>query len=325
MVFLFFTFGMSNSTTDRVHGELLREWREAQKIDVCTLAGHANLSVAQIQQLESGGASLFYTASIKESAARKVATLLGGDPVAVIRQGPDVAIPLEPSVVDDLIELSKKKASSTKFHAGSSLSYRWIFLSGMTLVLLGSMLWVQKNGQNSAAENFWHQALSNSSETAVQPSPSARLSNDSGTQSAAQLSSVKSVAAVAERVTTVPAASAISEPAAAAMGQAKVVESALCQPTLSDAVLTPFQPNKAGDMVYLVAQKEGAVCVVDGTGLKTLLSLKVNEAKSVYGSPPWRVRFEQTEQVKLYFQGVRLRVPDAKTTAIVLQEGSPSP
>lgn len=50
---------MSNTTTDRVHGELLREWRESQKLDVSTLATRANLSVAQIKQLESGGTSLF--------------------------------------------------------------------------------------------------------------------------------------------------------------------------------------------------------------------------------------------------------------------------
>lgn len=316
---------MSNSTSDRVRGELLREWREAQKIDVCTLAGHANLSAAQIQQLESGGSSLFYTASIKEFAARKVATLLGGDPVAVIRQGPDEAISLEPSVVDELIELSRKKTSPAQSRAGFSHYFRWLFLSGMTLVLLVSMMWASQNWQNSGAQNFWHQALSMASQTSVEPSPTALPSIYSGAQPAVLLSSVKSATPVAELAAAVPVIGAISEPAVAAMMQAKVVESTLCQQTLSGAVLTPSQPNKAGDRVHLVAQKEGAVCVVDGTGLKTFLSLKVNEAKSVHGLPPWRVHFEQAEQVQLYFQGVRLRVPDAKATAIVLQEGSRSP
>lgn len=73
-------------------------------------------------------------------------------------------------------------------------------------------------------------------------------------------------------------------------------------------------------MVYLVAQKSGAICVVDGAGRSTVLSLAANEARSVYGAAPWRVHFEQPEQAQLYFQGVRLRLPDAGVTHVALQE-----
>jgi transcriptional regulator with XRE-family HTH domain len=70
--------------SDRVRAELLYQWRLAQNLDVTVVARKANLSVAQIQQLESQGSSLFYSPAIKEAAARKVALLLGGDPVLVI-------------------------------------------------------------------------------------------------------------------------------------------------------------------------------------------------------------------------------------------------
>ena len=86
-------------------------------------------------------------------------------------------------------------------------------------------------------------------------------------------------------------------------------------------MLTPASPSKAGDMVYLVAQKPGAICVVDGAGRSTVLALQSNEARSVYGPAPWRVHFEQPEQAQLYFQGVRLRLPDAGITTVALQEG----
>lgn len=316
---------MSNSTTDRVHGELLREWRESQKIDVSTLAGHANLSVAQIRQLESGGSSLFYTAAIKESAARKVASLLGMDPVAVIRHGADAVTHPEPSVVDELIELSRKKSPSGRSSAVFSFSPRWIALLGFSLVLLGSADWFQKNWQNRDAQNFWHQAVAMPTDPPATAMPSAASSSESGMESAALLSTAKSAAAVAEWVTPEPRVAPASEPPLVAVVQAKPTESVLCQPGPADPVLTPAQPSKAGDMVYLVAQKEGAVCVVDGAGLRTVLSLKANEAKSIYGPPPWRVHFEQAEQAQLYFQGVRVRPPDAKTTAVVLQEGTRSP
>jgi hypothetical protein len=96
----------------------------------------------------------------------------------------------------------------------------------------------------------------------------------------------------------------------------------LCQQGQPSAVLTPTRPSKAGDMVYIVPQKLGAICVVDGTGFRTELSLQPNDARSVYGSPPWRVHWEQVGQVQLYFQGVRLRLPDAGVTAVALQEAA---
>ncbi len=316
---------MSNSTTDRVHGELLREWRESQKIDVATLAGHANLSVAQIRQLESGGASLFYSPAIKESAARKVATLLGMDPVAVIRHGADAVTHPEPSVVDELIELSRKNAPSRRSSAIFSFSPRWIALLGLSLALLGSADWFQKNWQNKAVQNFWHQAVAKPTDSPATSLPSAAASSESGMASAAMLSTVRPAAAVAEGVTPGPGEAAASEPALAAVVQAKPAEIVLCQPGLAVPVLAPSRPSKAGDMVHLVAQKEGAVCVVDAAGQRTVFSLKASEAKSIYGPPPWRVHFEQAEQAQLYFQGVRVRFPDAQTTAVVLQEGTRSP
>lgn len=75
-------------------------------------------------------------------------------------------------------------------------------------------------------------------------------------------------------------------------------------------------------MVYIVAQKSGAVCVIDGAGQRTAMTLLANEARSVYGAPPWRVHFEQAGQAQLYFQGVRLRLPDLGVTAVALQEAA---
>lgn len=117
---------MSNFPTDRVRGELLREWRVSQRCDVTALASSANLSVAQILQLESGGNSLFYTPAIKENAARKVANLLGGDPAAVIRPMDDAAVVPGPSVVEELVELSRQRAQATPAPSVFSQPPRWL-------------------------------------------------------------------------------------------------------------------------------------------------------------------------------------------------------
>ncbi len=317
---------MSNSTTDRVHGELLREWREFQKLDVSTLAGRVNLSVAQLQQLESGGTSLFYTASIKENAARKVATQLGQDPAAVIRPVGDMACEPESSVVDELIELSRQRAQAAR---PASLFWRHPRLIALLVLLsavLASVGWVQQNWQNSGVQSFWRNALAMSSAPAVVSKPWAQTPVQPVERSVAQGSSAKSSAAVAELVAAAPVAATVSEAVVAAKGHvAAGGDSALCQQGTDDTVLVPSQPSKPGDMVYVVAQKDGAICVVDGVGTRTVLKLKANEAKSVYGPSPWRVHFEQAEQAQLYFQGVRMRLPDVKTTALVLREGTRTP
>jgi transcriptional regulator with XRE-family HTH domain len=107
-LFFKYFFSMSN----RVRGELLREWRLANNMEMGVLAHKAILSRGQILQLESGEASLFYSQAIQEKAARKVAVLLGGDPDLVIRADEPITTDalIQPTVVDALIELKKRQS-----------------------------------------------------------------------------------------------------------------------------------------------------------------------------------------------------------------------
>lgn len=318
---------MSNTTTDRVQGELLREWRESQKLDVSTLAIRANLSAAQIKQLELGGTSLFYTASIKENAARKVASLLGRDPAEVIRRVDDLSDELGSSVVDELIELSHQKAQAGRPASVFMRHARLMAFAFMTLGLLAFIGWIQYPWQGRGVmPSFGHQAVAMSSDFSAAAAPWVQTQVQPLAGPASIGSSPESSAAVAESAAARPVVAAASEPVASVTGHvAAMGESSLCQPSQTDAVLMPSQPSKPGDMVYLMAQRDGTVCLVDGSGLRTVFLLKANEGKSVYGPAPWRVHFEHAEQAQLYFQGVRLRLPDAKTTAVVLREGSRTP
>lgn len=100
--------------SNRVRGELLREWRLANNMETSVLARKAILSQGQILQIESGEMSLFYSQAIQEKAARKVALLLGGDPDLVIREDEpsDADALTKPTVVDALIELKKRQGHS---------------------------------------------------------------------------------------------------------------------------------------------------------------------------------------------------------------------
>jgi|LauGreDrversion4_1035100.scaffolds.fasta_scaffold232475_1 hypothetical protein len=95
--------------SNRVRGELLREWRLANNLETGVLARKAILSKGQILQLESGETSLFYSQAIQEKAARKVALLLGGNPDLVIRADEPIDADAQPTVVDALIQLKKRQ------------------------------------------------------------------------------------------------------------------------------------------------------------------------------------------------------------------------
>jgi transcriptional regulator with XRE-family HTH domain len=151
---------MSNPSTDRVRGELLREWRVSQQCDVTALASRANLSVAQILQLESGGTTLFYTPAIKENAARKVANLLGGDPSSVIRPMDDTAWAGGPSVMEELVELSLQRAKAAQAPSFFSRPLRWLLgLLTMALLVVGSA-WLQHQVSLGSVRSLWQTSIS---------------------------------------------------------------------------------------------------------------------------------------------------------------------
>jgi transcriptional regulator with XRE-family HTH domain len=60
-----------------INGAFLRERREGKGWAQTDLATRACLSLRQVRQIEDGGNSSFYSESVKATAARKIATLLG--------------------------------------------------------------------------------------------------------------------------------------------------------------------------------------------------------------------------------------------------------
>lgn len=69
-----------------INGELLRLRRETRGWALSDLATRACMSVKQIRQLEEGGASAFYSETVKWTSAKKVGTLLGMQPEEVFVQ-----------------------------------------------------------------------------------------------------------------------------------------------------------------------------------------------------------------------------------------------
>ena len=315
---------MSNPYTDRVRGELLREWRVSQHWEVAALARKSNLSMAQIMELESGGCALFYTPAIKESAARKVARVLGGDPAVVVRPMDDSMALGEPVLLKPETPLSRQSSTPVR---SSSVFYRQPGLVAAPILIMIAAVsasgWLHQKWQDGGSQQFWREASSSPLPQVVEP-----ITLAPGFEASALLSVAVPVAQTqkADAGVTLNAQAAVAtlpsetvEPLQSA--QLADARASLCRQADPSTVLVPSRPSKSGDMVHIVAQKDGVVCVVDASGASTVLALKTHEARSVYGSPPWRVHFEWPEQAQLYFQGQRLRLPQNPVTTLALQEG----
>jgi len=72
--------------------------------------------------------------------------------------------------------------------------------------------------------------------------------------------------------------------------------------------------------VHVVALSEIKVCVVDANDQKTILDLKPGVAKSVYGHPPFKVYSTHYKNVKLFYQGHQIRIPEDADTYLSLNE-----
>ncbi len=69
--------GWSEEASSDAKGRVLRQLRLQLGLDPSLLATHACISLSQLYELEDGGHSRFYSASLRRQAGRRVATLLG--------------------------------------------------------------------------------------------------------------------------------------------------------------------------------------------------------------------------------------------------------
>jgi hypothetical protein len=86
--------------------------------------------------------------------------------------------------------------------------------------------------------------------------------------------------------------------------------------------LTPVQAHKEGRYVYLVSTVQAQVCLVDAQQRATLLQMKPGESQSVYGAAPWQISSSQLPQLKIYFQGSLVTLPEGTTQRLSLVEAS---
>lgn len=272
-------------------GQLLRSLREEAGIDELVFARRNTVSVAQLRELEMGGNSSFYNPAIKRSTGVKLLRRLGHElalpePVdltdAPSVQAPSPAVPYAPetSMVHEVAHAHNPPPKQAR--RGMFQQPVWGILGLLILVALVTYKpWATTDRQptwlsTSASANAEPPLL----KTPTTPTQANVLTN-----------------------ATPPADLPIAE---AKNSASSVSTECDWQHRDNSKTHTPTQPIKPGNYVYLEAQADTQLCVLDSQNQKTLLQLKAGMAKSVYGSAPFLVHSQDWQNFKLFFQGRRV-------------------
>ena len=251
---------------------------------------------------------MFYTPAIQEKAAIRIAQELGADPQTLWAGSEDAdaaptAVLPDLKILDDLAVLLKKQSMAQEMGASDRrFSWKWLFFALMALWMAGAVgfygqqviEWYQVRPVHNTASFSLAPALAptESSQAVAQPEPTVAIPS--------------AVGAVAET----PATSVVSQ------------ADALCDSPSPQSTMRANQASKAGNSVHVVAIADLVMCVRDGLGKQTALTLKAQESRTLLGKAPWSVRVDKPLPTKLYmfFQGQKLYWPEGEFSGVILKE-----
>jgi len=80
------------------------------------------------------------------------------------------------------------------------------------------------------------------------------------------------------------------------------------------------QPTKSGDYVHVIANSDSSICVKDATGKVQVLHLKNSQSLTIRGRQPFELFSSNLNEIKLFYQGNLLRLPNSTIKNITLKE-----
>ncbi len=116
-------------------------------------------------------------------------------------------------------------------------------------------------------------------------------------------------------VSTSPAA-----PGAPTAAVAEQQNTSSCHWQSESPSLTALHPSKQGNFVHIMATAPTNLCVMDVQNKVSVIALAAGASQSVYGVAPFKVYSENIRQLKFYFQGYRIYVPQDVVNQFTLSE-----
>jgi hypothetical protein len=288
-------------------GQLLRSLREEAGIDELVFARSNTVSLAQLKELELGGNNSFYNPAIKRSTGVKLLKKLGHElvtPELVIVAAEPAAPNVNASPAAMATAMAQVHASPEKPHSDSprrrptQQTLFWTLGLCSLVALVAIKPWALMDGPANDRRSDHLAAQNTSNLVTATPGPA---------QSAPHQRE-PSPTAVPVKVAALPPPATVDVPKAQFKSAPTTVTTACdWQHRDNSKIHTPSQPLKPGNYVYLEAQSDTELCVIDSQNQKTMLQLKAGMAKSVYGAAPFLVHGQDLQALRLFFQGRRVQ------------------
>lgn len=278
---------------------LLTRLREQAGLDRVTFARRNTLSPAQLAELEDGGQGRFYNDRIKAhtghtllrklghtaaaSAAARAGLLPGAARTAAA--GPETAVTDTPPPLPRPVRMSEPVPMPVAAPAAPRVMK--VAMGVLALAGIGVGLFIATDPDRIPAMP----ALAAPSDASM-PVPLA--------QAPAPTASAQAPATETVVATATPTGDVLPM-AASAAGCAPVPQAGLTRATPPGAI-------RPANYVHLESTSDVSVCVVDATGKPTAAVVGPGEGLSVYGEPPFVVQTAQWNDLRVFFQGMRVHV-----------------
>lgn len=296
------------------HARALSEARQDRGLEPSRFAPQNAISLRQLKELETEGCNSFYSERIKFDVGTRLLRKLGvtPEPLPEALPGPEFEPVPVPVISADAPALEPAAPPGPSASPTSGRTHVFWWAAGALTVLAAGVL----------ALHPWQGPSSSLPSAALLPAPatSARspdASTDSGTT--AGTGAVPAASTSTEAATPPPPLAAAS-----AAPQPRDASSSLCQFTGLGATFSPAQAAKAGDYVYLLAQQDTRLCLVDATGRETELTLAAGQGANITGQPPFKLAATHGAQVQVFYQGKRVAWP-ADASHVVLNQAARAP
>jgi cytoskeleton protein RodZ len=337
-------------STPEIRTEAFIAAREKCALSVDELAHLACLSKKQIQQIENGQSSTFYSPTVKFTAAKKVAKLIQLDEKDAFDFGPQAELPF--TRADDAIQseltsaeqessLDLKKTAPQKEtpqadEGKPKKAKKAVSQPEAKPILVEALKPASVVPAHSGAREqtlagkkwFWLLPVGALVIALVQFQPF--LSD----QLDVMMGKAKPVVVAAPTPAPVDAAPASppTEPASASAAATPQVAAAItpspavvvaANPAcpLPDASIENYKspsPSKPGNMVYVKMPTAQIVCVEDGDGKVQTKTMEPGLGHSFYGKPPFKLLTSGLSSAEVFFQGFRVRPSNADSKSILL-------
>lgn len=285
-------------------GHLLQSLRLKAGVDAHVFARNNTISLAQLQELESGEGQSFYNEQIKRNTGVKLLKKLGFELPLPAPQAPPPVTEVVPAELVQKTDSVSSPVGSTDVRkrpfSNPILRLPLVLTVGLlTLGLLG--FWGSQRQDPAPTEQrpVVHQIEN------TPPSSSAAVTPSSALEPATALPSASATATQGNASSLNPLP--VSE---APAPDSTRLASVACEEQHRHNSLshTPKNPLKPGNYIYIEARKDSQLCVLDTHNKMSVLMLKAGTHQKVSGEAPFLLHASNWQGLQVFFQGRPVRI-----------------